>query len=416
MAVSGQDGLKGAFLATGYPWRALPTLELYLGIFRDVFRALQGGPPLRLGRARPRLHRRRGLRRLLRVPPVALGHRRRHPAGARGRGGRHRRRRRRALLRRRQRRGRRSGRPPRAARHRAAPRQRGGDRAAQSAGDAAAEVRRDAPPRRRPWIVEVQVHPADRRRRVRYLFLSRRQVTALSMLALVYLAGDRARRRRGAGSGRRPDQPAGVPRPDRRAAAPGGAAAGAGRPPGRARRARPRPRPPDGPGRPRLRPAAVHAAERPIRGRRSRHRGRSTPRRSRRGAGRGRASSSGSTGSTARSTRCGPSRRRTRSGADHPVGLPARRRTTSCSSAPSASAAARSPSELEIHPGVDLAAPVGTPIHATADGVVAFAGQVPISRSTGWWRYGNLVIVEDGDGFFTLYGHDDRVDVRRGSR
>jgi myo-inositol-1(or 4)-monophosphatase len=37
MAVSGQDGLKGAFLATGYPWRALPTLELYLGIFRDVF-------------------------------------------------------------------------------------------------------------------------------------------------------------------------------------------------------------------------------------------------------------------------------------------------------------------------------------------------------------------------------------------
>jgi myo-inositol-1(or 4)-monophosphatase len=39
MEVSGQDGLKGAFLATGYPWRALPTLDLYLGIFRDVFRA-----------------------------------------------------------------------------------------------------------------------------------------------------------------------------------------------------------------------------------------------------------------------------------------------------------------------------------------------------------------------------------------
>jgi myo-inositol-1(or 4)-monophosphatase len=37
MAVSGQDGLKGSFLATGYPWRALPTLDLYLGIFRDVF-------------------------------------------------------------------------------------------------------------------------------------------------------------------------------------------------------------------------------------------------------------------------------------------------------------------------------------------------------------------------------------------
>jgi myo-inositol-1(or 4)-monophosphatase len=37
MEVSVQDGLKGSFLATGYPWRALPTLDLYLGIFRDVF-------------------------------------------------------------------------------------------------------------------------------------------------------------------------------------------------------------------------------------------------------------------------------------------------------------------------------------------------------------------------------------------
>jgi myo-inositol-1(or 4)-monophosphatase len=37
MSVSGQDGLKSSFLATGYPWRALPTLELYLGIFREVF-------------------------------------------------------------------------------------------------------------------------------------------------------------------------------------------------------------------------------------------------------------------------------------------------------------------------------------------------------------------------------------------
>ncbi len=32
-----RDSLKGAFLATGYPFRALSTLDLYLGIFRDVF-------------------------------------------------------------------------------------------------------------------------------------------------------------------------------------------------------------------------------------------------------------------------------------------------------------------------------------------------------------------------------------------
>jgi murein DD-endopeptidase MepM/ murein hydrolase activator NlpD len=72
--------------------------------------------------------------------------------------------------------------------------------------------------------------------------------------------------------------------------------------------------------------------------------------------------------------------------------------------------------EMEIHPGTDLAAPAGTPIHATADGVVAFAGQVPLGRDPVWWRYGNLVIVENGDGFFTLFGHDDRVEVRAGQR
>lgn len=38
METSPRDGLKGAFLATGYPFRALPTLEIYLNIFRDVFR------------------------------------------------------------------------------------------------------------------------------------------------------------------------------------------------------------------------------------------------------------------------------------------------------------------------------------------------------------------------------------------
>ena len=37
MRVSSQDRLKGAFLATGYPFRAHPTLDLYLAAFRDVF-------------------------------------------------------------------------------------------------------------------------------------------------------------------------------------------------------------------------------------------------------------------------------------------------------------------------------------------------------------------------------------------
>jgi murein DD-endopeptidase MepM/ murein hydrolase activator NlpD len=70
--------------------------------------------------------------------------------------------------------------------------------------------------------------------------------------------------------------------------------------------------------------------------------------------------------------------------------------------------------ELELHAGVDLAAPVGTPVYATADGVVSFAGQYPLSRSPGWWRYGNLVLIDNGDGFVTIFGHADRVEVRAG--
>lgn len=38
MEASRREGLKGAFLATGYPFRALSTLDCYLDIFRDVFR------------------------------------------------------------------------------------------------------------------------------------------------------------------------------------------------------------------------------------------------------------------------------------------------------------------------------------------------------------------------------------------
>ncbi len=37
MNVADQDGLRGAFLSTGYPFRALSTLDVYLSIFREVF-------------------------------------------------------------------------------------------------------------------------------------------------------------------------------------------------------------------------------------------------------------------------------------------------------------------------------------------------------------------------------------------
>jgi murein DD-endopeptidase MepM/ murein hydrolase activator NlpD len=72
--------------------------------------------------------------------------------------------------------------------------------------------------------------------------------------------------------------------------------------------------------------------------------------------------------------------------------------------------------QLEFHPGVDLAAPVGTPVFAPADGLVVLAGQYPLARSHGWWSYGNMVLIRDGEGFVTIFGHADRVAVRPGQR
>lgn len=72
--------------------------------------------------------------------------------------------------------------------------------------------------------------------------------------------------------------------------------------------------------------------------------------------------------------------------------------------------------KIDFHAGIDLAAPVGTPIHAPADGVVVFAGRYPLKQSVSWWRYGNLVALRNGDGFITLFGHCDEVRVRNGQK
>ena len=72
--------------------------------------------------------------------------------------------------------------------------------------------------------------------------------------------------------------------------------------------------------------------------------------------------------------------------------------------------------QRSFHAGLDLAAPVGTPIAAPADGVVTFAGRAPRSRAASWWRYGTLVVLRHGDRLATVYGHCERVLVRRGQR
>lgn len=71
---------------------------------------------------------------------------------------------------------------------------------------------------------------------------------------------------------------------------------------------------------------------------------------------------------------------------------------------------------VDFHAGLDFAAPLGTPVHAPADGVVVFAGRYDLRQSVGWWRYGNLVVIRHDDRFVTLFGHNSEVLVRAGQR
>jgi murein DD-endopeptidase MepM/ murein hydrolase activator NlpD len=62
----------------------------------------------------------------------------------------------------------------------------------------------------------------------------------------------------------------------------------------------------------------------------------------------------------------------------------------------------------EFHRGLDLATPIGTPVHATAPGIVAFAGRTP--------DYGNLVVLDRGLDVRTRFGHLHRIQARPGQR
>jgi len=57
--------------------------------------------------------------------------------------------------------------------------------------------------------------------------------------------------------------------------------------------------------------------------------------------------------------------------------------------------------------GINIAASIGTPIRAAADGVVAYIG-------TDVAIYGGLVLIKHGNGWLTAYGHCQQIAVARG--
>jgi murein DD-endopeptidase MepM/ murein hydrolase activator NlpD len=59
-----------------------------------------------------------------------------------------------------------------------------------------------------------------------------------------------------------------------------------------------------------------------------------------------------------------------------------------------------------FHSGIDIAAPIGTPVKAAKDGRVKFADEAGL--------YGLTVILDHGNGLTTVYGHCFQLNVRQG--
>lgn len=60
------------------------------------------------------------------------------------------------------------------------------------------------------------------------------------------------------------------------------------------------------------------------------------------------------------------------------------------------------------HEGIDLAAPIGSPVKAADGGVVIFTGYDG--------GYGNLIKVDHGGGYVTYYGHLSKIYVKKGTK
>ena len=61
----------------------------------------------------------------------------------------------------------------------------------------------------------------------------------------------------------------------------------------------------------------------------------------------------------------------------------------------------------EFHKGLDIANRIGTPIVATADGVISYSGKKGLM--------GNLLVIDHGHGVVTRYGHVDKLEIMVGA-
>jgi murein DD-endopeptidase MepM/ murein hydrolase activator NlpD len=63
----------------------------------------------------------------------------------------------------------------------------------------------------------------------------------------------------------------------------------------------------------------------------------------------------------------------------------------------------------KVNDGLNIAVPSGTPIRASADGVVAYSGdEIGV--------FGGLILIKHGSGWVTAYGHADKLNVARGQK
>jgi murein DD-endopeptidase MepM/ murein hydrolase activator NlpD len=60
-----------------------------------------------------------------------------------------------------------------------------------------------------------------------------------------------------------------------------------------------------------------------------------------------------------------------------------------------------------MHEGIDIAVPSGTPVHASASGQVIYAGWLG--------GYGNLLVIDHGDGLATAYAHNSSLPIGVGT-